>query len=63
MTEALAMNDRAFFRGEKPPFNGSVSLSSLCKMFGIVNPRPHDAYCDCLAEAEVYRHLLYMDIF
>jgi DNA polymerase III epsilon subunit-like protein len=62
MTIALGKNDTAFFRGETPPFDSYVSLTHLCRHFGIVNPRPHDALCDCLAEAEVYRHLLNMDM-
>jgi DNA polymerase III epsilon subunit-like protein len=61
MTEALALNDKAFFRGEKALFN-KVSLTELSKHFGVINPRPHDAFNDCLAEAEVYRHLLNLDI-
>lgn len=62
MTYALALNDKSFFRAEKAPFN-SVALTSLCKKFNIVNPKPHDALCDSLAEAEVYRHLLMQDVF
>jgi DNA polymerase III epsilon subunit-like protein len=62
MTEALALNDRAFFRGEKPLFN-HVSLTEMSRYFGVINPRPHDALCDCLAEAEVYRNLLMLDVF
>lgn len=62
MTYALAMNDKSFFMAEKAPFN-SVSLTSLCKHFNIVNPKPHDALCDSLAEAEVYRNLLTLDVF
>jgi len=60
MTYALGLNDKAFFRGEKALFN-HVSLTEMTKYFGIVNPRPHDAYCDSLAEAEVYRNLLHLD--
>lgn len=57
MMLALAINDRAAFLGQKPPF-AQVSLPYLCKHFGVINSKPHDAYCDCLAEAEVYRCLL-----
>jgi len=57
MTYALSLNDRAAFRGEKPPF-GYVSLTSLCRHFKIHNSRPHDALADCIAEAEVYRAML-----
>lgn len=62
MLLALALNDRSFFRGEKAPFN-SVSLTSMCNKFSIVNQRPHDALADALAEAEVYRHLMKLEIF
>lgn len=62
MSYALSLNDKSFFAGEKAPFN-SVSLTSLCKQFNIINAKPHDALHDSLAEAEVYRHLLMMDVF
>ena len=62
MTIALGINDRAFMRGEKAPFN-KVNLKSLCAHFGVVNQNPHDAYSDCIAETEVYRGLLhYYDV-
>jgi DNA polymerase III epsilon subunit-like protein len=57
MLLALAINDRAAFRGEPIPFN-RVGLGSLCRKFSIANPNAHDALCDALAEAEVYRALL-----
>lgn len=63
MVYAVGLNDKAYFQGETPPFNAPLSLTALAKHFGIVNPRPHDAFCDCLTEAEVYRHLLTMDVF
>jgi DNA polymerase III epsilon subunit-like protein len=59
MLFALSLNDRAFFAGEPVPFN-TVSLSSLAKHFNIVNERPHDALCDALTEAAVYRAMLQM---
>ncbi len=62
MLLALTMNDRAAFAGEKAPFNG-VGLESLCRKFNVANPSPHDALCDALAEAEVYRSLIVMDLF
>lgn len=62
MLLALSINDRAAFKGEKAPFN-KVGLTSLSNKFNIHNPKPHDAYHDCLAEAEVYRYLLMMDEF
>jgi DNA polymerase III epsilon subunit-like protein len=57
MLLALAINDRAAFRGEEIPFN-RVGLGSLCNKFGVVNANAHDALADALAEAEVYRALL-----
>jgi len=61
MTYALELNDKAFFRGEKAIFR-SVGLPELCTHFNVVNARPHDALYDSLAEAEVYRHLLNVDV-
>lgn len=61
MIYALALNDRAAFLGEPAPFN-RVGLTSLCSKLSIVNTRPHDALHDALAEAEVYRTLLVMDV-
>lgn len=61
MVLALAINDRSFFMAEKTPFN-RVGLASLCEHFGVVNQKPHDALSDCLAEAEVYRHLVKMGL-
>jgi DNA polymerase III epsilon subunit-like protein len=57
MLLAIAINDKAAFRGEAIPFN-RVGLGSLCNKFNIVNPNAHDALADALAEAEVYRALL-----
>lgn len=61
MTYALGLNDKSFFRGEKAIFR-SVGLTELCSHFGVVNARAHDALNDALAEAEVYRHLLNVDV-
>lgn len=57
MQFAIQLNDRAAFTGRPIPFE-RVGLKDLCKQFGVVNEKAHDAYYDCLAEAEVYRHLL-----
>jgi DNA polymerase III epsilon subunit-like protein len=62
MLYAIALNDRAAFAGEKCPFN-KVGLASLCNKLGVTNGNPHDALADCLAEAEVYRALLHLDLF
>jgi DNA polymerase III epsilon subunit-like protein len=61
MLYAAALNDKAAFHGEPNPFN-YLGLSALCKHFGVTNDKPHDALCDSLAEAEVYRAMLLMDL-
>lgn len=61
MVLALGINDRSFFAAEKCTFN-RVGLKHLCDHFGVVNQKPHDALSDCLAEAEVYRHLVTMGL-
>jgi DNA polymerase III epsilon subunit-like protein len=60
MLFALALNDRSAFIGQPAPFS-HVSLTHLAKQFGVVNLKPHDALCDSLAEAEVYRSLVLFD--
>jgi DNA polymerase III epsilon subunit-like protein len=62
MAFALSLKDRAAFAGEEDPFS-FVGLGALCKRFGIVNENPHDALCDAVAEAEVYRALLRYELF
>ena len=62
MIFALSLKDRAAFAGEPDPF-GYIGLGALCKKFGIVNENPHDALCDAVAEAEVYRALLLHELF
>jgi DNA polymerase III epsilon subunit-like protein len=62
MLFALSIKDRAAFAGEPDPL-GYVGLKSLCKKFGIVNENPHDALCDAVAEAAVYRALLVHELF
>ena len=59
---ALSLTHRAAFAGEKPPCN-KVGLGSLCKHFHVTNETPHDALSDALAEAEVYRAMVTMDIY
>jgi len=61
MSLALSINDRAVFRGEPAPFN-KVNLAYLCEKFGVVNQNAHDAFADCIAEAEVYRAMMYFDV-
>jgi DNA polymerase III epsilon subunit-like protein len=57
MLLAAALNDRAFFTGEPIPFS-KLSLIALCKQFGIVYEKAHDALADCQATAELYKRLL-----
>lgn len=59
---AASINDRAFFMGEKIPFQ-KLNLSYLCSYFHIENTKAHDALSDCYAESELYRALLKMDMF
>jgi len=61
MLYAIALNDLAVFRGMKKPFN-YVSLGALCHQLGIVNINAHDALSDSIAEAEVYRALLTLNL-
>lgn len=62
MLTAIHINDKAVFAGELPIFK-RVSLGSMCRKLGVINLSPHDALSDAKAEAEVYRHLVYMDLF
>ena len=57
MLLALAINDRAAFRGEEIPFN-RVGLGSLVQQVRRRQRQAHDALADALAKAEVYRALL-----
>lgn len=58
---ASGIKDMLVMRGEKRPWD-KQSLASLCQHFGVVNLNPHDALCDAIAEAEVYRLMLKMSI-
>lgn len=57
MALAIALNDLKFMLGRtiQP---SSVSLPALCVHYGITNQKPHDAFCDALAGAQLYRCLL-----
>ena len=57
MILALAIKDKLGMQGFPIPFD-SVSLTNLCKVYGITNDKPHDALADAIAEAELYRTLL-----
>ena len=59
---AVTLNDAAAMRGLQRPFP-SVSLTNLCKQFGIVNAKPHDALADARAEADLYRAMLKLCAF
>jgi DNA polymerase III epsilon subunit-like protein len=53
----IALNDRAYFRGEQAPFS-SVSLTAMCKKLGIQVLKSHDALADAIAEAKLYKTLM-----
>lgn len=57
MLFAISINDAATFHGLSAPFP-YPGLKALAKRFGIVNPKPHDALCDALTEAKVYKAML-----
>ncbi len=59
MMLGIALNDRAYFQGEEPPFK-SVSLKSMCGKLNISIIQAHDALADALAEAKLYKALLQM---
>ncbi len=61
MMLGIALNDRAYFQGEGPPFN-SVSLTAMCKQLHIPIIQSHDALADALAEAKLYKSLLQMPL-
>jgi DNA polymerase III epsilon subunit-like protein len=57
MSLGISMKDRAGLLGQPVPFE-SVGLPNLCKHYGIVNDKPHDALADAIAEADLYRAML-----
>lgn len=57
MLFSLSINDAASFHGLKCPFD-YVGLGAMCKKFGIEVPNAHDALCDALCEAKLYKALL-----
>lgn len=61
MTMASCINDMFEFRGHDAPFK-NVKLGTICDYFGVVNPDPHNAYCDAVATGECYKHMLTMEI-
>ncbi len=61
MLFGIALNDRAYFQGEPPPFK-SVSLKSMCRQLKIPLVNAHDALADALADAKLYKSLLQMPL-
>jgi DNA polymerase III epsilon subunit-like protein len=57
MILALSIKDQRALKGLPAPFE-SVSLTNLCKVYGVTNDNPHDALADAIAEAELYRRML-----
>ena len=57
MLFALGINDAAAYHGLKTPFP-YVGLGAMCKRFGIERGRAHDAMCDALATAKLYKAML-----
>lgn len=58
---ATVLNDLAAMKG-LPPVFASTGLGSLCKQLGVVNQGAHDALWDAVAEAEVYRQELRIEL-
>lgn len=61
MLTAIYLNDVYYRRGLALPFP-SVGLEALCTKFGVINENHHDALADARAEAQVYKHLLEMEL-
>lgn len=57
MLLALSIKDKCMLAGLPEPFT-SVSLTNLCKVYGIINEKPHDALADSIAEAKLYKAML-----
>jgi DNA polymerase III epsilon subunit-like protein len=57
MLLGIALNDRAAMRGDSVLFP-YVSLTAMCKKFGIPIIKAHDALADSIAEAKLYKALL-----
>jgi DNA polymerase III epsilon subunit-like protein len=51
------INDAAVYHGKKIPFN-QLSLTYMCRKFGIFNEKSHDALADALAGAKLYREMI-----
>jgi DNA polymerase III epsilon subunit-like protein len=59
MLRALHLNDSECYKGNTVPF-AKVNLNWICKELGVTLENAHDALCDSLATAEVYRRMLTM---
>lgn len=57
MLFAISINDAATYHGLKTPFP-YVGLSAMCKRYGIDRGKAHDAVCDALATAKLYKTML-----
>jgi len=57
MLDGMFINDRYYVEGHKIPFP-AVGLTYMCNKLDVVNSNSHDALCDALATAELYRKLL-----
>jgi DNA polymerase III epsilon subunit-like protein len=57
MLFALSINDAANYHGLPTPFP-YPGLKAMSKRYGIENPKPHDALCDALTEAKVYKAMI-----
>lgn len=61
MAAANFLRYMAHAQGKPVPFD-SVNLEYLCKRFGIINEKPHDAYFDALCGARLFGKLCKMDV-
>jgi DNA polymerase III epsilon subunit-like protein len=57
MQTAVFFNDRSAMLGRERPFQ-SISLSALCKNFGIKLENAHDALADCQATAKLFKSFM-----
>jgi len=57
MTLAASLNDVYVWQGMNPPFH-ALSLTGMCKRFGIPLENAHNALADCVATAELYKAIV-----
>lgn len=58
MLLAANINDYYNMRGQDVAFK-RLRLEDLCEHAGILNPNPHDALCDAIATAALYKYLMW----